>query len=182
MMHLPAVRRLRGSTGSTASSLPGTPSSASLPALYRFRTYDLLISLWLTASALYRELEQFDEANGAIHEAERLAELLAKMDVSVKTAPGRLFRDHNLAAALQERARGKAKLGSSKAKPRDGEGYIAKWGPVDLGVRRVLADIAFEVSCPEAHDEMMILTSCDHFYSPDWCAMPCINSKQRSNQ
>ncbi|KAJ3296469.1 hypothetical protein HK104_001562 [Borealophlyctis nickersoniae] len=146
-----AIRRLRGSTGSAASSsIPATPSSATLPALYRFRTYDLLISLWLAASSLYRELDQFDEARSSIEEAEKIADGLAKMDVRVKGAPGRVFRDHDVAAALQERARagrgGKAGAAAA-AKTKSGEEAVtAKWGPVDFGVRRVLADIAFEAT------------------------------------
>ncbi|KAJ3031119.1 hypothetical protein HDV00_008509 [Rhizophlyctis rosea] len=156
----PAIRRLKGSqTGSATSSLPASPSAATLPALYRFRTYDLLITLWLAASSLYRELEQFEEAKVAVEEAEKLAEGLCRMDVGVKSAPGRLFRDHNVAAALQERNRRRGKLagvgkvgglgggvGGGKGTVGGGgeAGVVAKWGPVDMGVRRVLADIAFE--------------------------------------
>ncbi|KAJ3055355.1 hypothetical protein HK097_010781 [Rhizophlyctis rosea] len=143
----PTLRRLRGSqSGSAASSIPTSPSAASLPALYRFRTYDLLITLWLSASALYRELEQFEDAQHAVGEAEKLADSLAKMDVRIKMAPGRLFRDHNVAASLQERTKKGAKAAAAakvKSAGRE-DGSLAKWGPVDMGVRRVLADIAFE--------------------------------------
>ncbi|KAI8806098.1 hypothetical protein BJ742DRAFT_369292 [Cladochytrium replicatum] len=149
----------RHSRKSTAQSgISSAFGSGSIPGPYRFRVYDLLICLWITASSLYRDLEQFDEAKGAIAEAEKLAEALAKIEVSSEKGINRIpivsERNHSQSISspqLNGSSRGRSRQSSaksirSKTERFQGEehSYLAKWGPVEPNVRRVLADIAFE--------------------------------------
>ncbi|KAI8922682.1 hypothetical protein BC831DRAFT_66731 [Entophlyctis helioformis] len=142
------------------SPVPKSSSSAThLPAsAHRFRMHDLLISLWLTTSAVYRELDLFDDAREATEEAERLVDALAKIEERIDLSPSRLFRDPVLGTSTSHMSLASAhttNLGPtnrarmSKSKVRrvpsgDVRGHAHKWGFANRNVRRVLADLAFE--------------------------------------
>eukprot|EP00842_Homolaphlyctis_polyrhiza_P006060 jgi/Hompol1/6455/HPOL_002272-RA len=130
-------------------------SNVSSPQSHRFRMYDMLISMWLTTSAVYRELEDFDGAQQAIAEAEMLAETLAKIELRIDTTPSRILRDSSTTLSgsqtnlfsVQPSVTGRTR--SMKPKPRQASSSEVrsipfKWGFANRSVRRILADIAFE--------------------------------------
>ncbi|KAJ3187273.1 hypothetical protein HK101_009382 [Irineochytrium annulatum] len=147
----------RGSTGGSSVYPNGNAvvvlngSLAILP-LFSFRAHDMQISLWLTASALYRQLGRFDDARSAVEQAEKLAETLAKLDLRIKERGSRIFKAEKVGtpviqggATTLRKGRGLKKYPTLPPSSSQKEGR-AKWGPVDKNVRRVLADIQFEVN------------------------------------
>ncbi|KAJ1542517.1 hypothetical protein HK096_009297, partial [Nowakowskiella sp. JEL0078] len=142
-------RHIRGLTGSSLAS----GSSTILPSFYRFKVYDLLICLWLTASSIYRQLNQFEDARSAVEEAEKLSETLCRLELAVKCGNRIGKSDRNFFSALHTKGRSrqpsktrdKAKLSQPRLGLSDDISHLDKWGPVDISVRRVLADVAFEV-------------------------------------
>lgn len=154
-----ATTRSRGSSftsrNSGISSTLLSPSSTTIGSVYRFRAYDLFVCIWLTAAALYRGMEKFEEARGAVREAEKLADSMAQMDVMLRRLPSRVYQEVSMNRASQEqkKLKGLLKPTSGRSRPRKSEEevkeslpFIPKWGPVGRAVRRVVADVAFEVS------------------------------------
>lgn len=117
---------------------PESPSMAVLPSAYRFRVYDLQICLWLTAAAIYRGLERFEDARVSISEADKLLESLIKIDAIVKNSPSKIFQNEefNMTSLTLNPIK-------RPSKPAD----TARWGVVQMYLRRTMADIAFEVCC-----------------------------------
>ncbi|KAJ3117183.1 hypothetical protein HK098_006351 [Nowakowskiella sp. JEL0407] len=138
-------RHTRGMTGTS-----NLASTSSLPTFYSFRVYDLLICLWLTASSLYRQVNQFEDAKSAVDEAEKLADILSKIDIQAKVGNriGRSDRYLPTLTQVRGRARQVSKNRERSVTPKYPMGedaiFLEKWGPVDIIVRRVLADISFE--------------------------------------
>ncbi|TPX36376.1 hypothetical protein SmJEL517_g01456 [Synchytrium microbalum] len=151
-------------TASSSTSPPGaTPSSAHLPALYRFRQYDLLIQLWLSAASLYREIEAFSEASQAVDTAEHVAEVVSMIDGrTAEMGSGRLFGAGSVHQVMMDRRRGfglKKRKGLFALSPKtfnggssstdglaSGESYAieGRWKGASDAVRRMLADVVFE--------------------------------------
>lgn len=100
-------------------------------------------------------MEKFPEALGAIQEAEKLADSMAQMDVMVRRLPSRVYHEATAGRISEEhkKLKGLLKPTSGRYKHRKSEEakdtlpfYIPKWGPVSSTVRRVVADVAFEVN------------------------------------
>jgi hypothetical protein len=104
---------------------------AVLPAFFKYRVFDLQICLWLTAASLYRGLDRFEDARISIAEADRVLEALIRTEDGVGSAKSRIF--------LKGVDYGKVGLGGAKKGVETG-----KWGLVGSGLRRQMADIAFE--------------------------------------
>nr|KAJ3417064.1 hypothetical protein HK105_001104 [Polyrhizophydium stewartii] len=151
-----AASQSRGSNAGQPSPArqPAPPGSSTNVAsqAHRFRAFDLLISLWITTSAVYRELQDFEGARQAVEEAEQLAEVLGKTELRIASAPSRLFRE---ASSLPLSSSHVSLSGASRmriSKPArvrrvsSGElrGPSGQWGFANRCVRRILADIAFE--------------------------------------
>ena len=100
------------------------PSRYSLSSgVHRLGVYELQISLWLTASSVYRELGQADIALNAVEEAEKVLLLFSQTQHYVRHHDSRLFKDEGASA------------------PPSG-GY---WKDSDPVLARYQADIALEV-------------------------------------
>ncbi|KAI8914884.1 hypothetical protein DFJ77DRAFT_38624 [Powellomyces hirtus] len=152
-------RRSKGtsvrSKGTAVSATYSSPATGNLGDVYRFRAHDLFVCLWLTASGLYRALGQFDQANGALAEAEKLVATMAQMDSMLRRLPSRLYQEFSMTKTLQEQGKFRRMLASGKDllrhKKHDGKLVpgelvhdIPTWGPVGANVKRVVADVAFE--------------------------------------
>ncbi|KAJ3380191.1 hypothetical protein HDU92_006140 [Lobulomyces angularis] len=120
-------------------TFPVSPSMAVLPSIYRFRVFDLQICLWLMASSLYRGLLRFEEANEAIEEANKVLDSLIRTDESLRNSPSRIFQTG--AINIKKINVKGSREGLRKASTSCGE---AKFGVIDLAIRRIMADIAFE--------------------------------------
>lgn len=109
-----------------------SPSCASIPLSYRFRVYDLFVSLWLAASSLYRTIGEFEVAYSCISEADTVVSNIVRSDDFQRKKFPRLFDPDQ---------------GTNKKNP-SSEFDIRltkKWGLEVPFVRRVLSDILFEV-------------------------------------
>ncbi|KAI9206104.1 uncharacterized protein BJ171DRAFT_498690 [Polychytrium aggregatum] len=87
---------------STLSTTFHRTSPTQHQSFYRFKVFEQQISLWLLVSALYREVQQYDNARGAVAEAEKVAEVLVKIENKVRNGPS---------------ARSKAEIIASLSKP-----------------------------------------------------------------
>jgi hypothetical protein len=117
---------------------------------YSFRSLDLQICLWLTAASLYRQSECFDEAKAAVEEAEKLSESWSRLESKVHKSPSRVCKPvgadgifPSVVQQLQEKRKGTLK--KSIIAPKKSEEIKPHWGLVSKGLRRVLADILYEV-------------------------------------
>ncbi|KAH6595788.1 hypothetical protein BASA61_003675 [Batrachochytrium salamandrivorans] len=166
LSHMNSANSVTSSLGASPRATPthmgsnGVPLTTSLTKAqpYRYRTYDLLISLWLTTSAVYRELGNFDGSRQAIEEAEQLVEQLAKLEQNIRSSSSRILRDqpsnvsesNSSLGSLQTNHMGKGRtMKSSKSRrtpSTDARLPLQKWGFANRGIRRILADIAFEQS------------------------------------
>ncbi|KAJ3412757.1 hypothetical protein HDV05_000278 [Chytridiales sp. JEL 0842] len=145
------------SQASTSSSMPQSSTSTpngTLPHIlgmqlnYSFRARDLYICLWLTASSLYRQLGNFDEARAAISEAEKLSESWSRLENKVRNSPSRICKPVGadlivpfVVQQLQEKKKSKKAAMVNGLKAEDVKRH---WGLVGNGLKRVLADILFE--------------------------------------
>ena len=132
---------------------PRTPGKPQLPAL------TTQISLWLIASSLYRKTNQCSLAMQALDEAENLARNLSMVDAKIRSATARFFKDPSSSSPFSQvinipRSKSTSSVRStsfsSKNKPAQLSGYLNSpelkiWGKAHVTVRKVLADIAFEV-------------------------------------
>ncbi|EGF82374.1 hypothetical protein BATDEDRAFT_22819 [Batrachochytrium dendrobatidis JAM81] len=152
------TRKIHNHMGSNIMS--SSTSGFSIP-LYRLRTYEMLISLWITTSAVYRELNHFEGARQAVEEAEQLVEQLAKLEQSIGNGTSRILRDqtavglmgsHSSVNSVQTTHTGKMRLlkpsKSRRAPSLDSRPITKKWGFASRCVRRILADVSFENKLP----------------------------------
>jgi hypothetical protein len=101
-------------------------NTALISATHRRDVYELQLALWLTASALYRELKLLDKAQNAIDEADKILESLAQIQQRIRNHDSRLFRDED------------NNMRSAQASG----GY---WKEHDPLMKRIQADVALEV-------------------------------------
>ncbi|KAJ1337047.1 hypothetical protein BSLG_006807 [Batrachochytrium salamandrivorans] len=100
----------------------------------------------------------FDGSRQAIEEAEQLVEQLAKLEQNIRSSSSRILRDqpsnvsesNSSLGSLQTNHMGKGRtMKSSKSRrtpSTDARLPLQKWGFANRGIRRILADIAFEQS------------------------------------
>ncbi|KAI9099514.1 hypothetical protein DFS34DRAFT_617824 [Phlyctochytrium arcticum] len=134
-------------TGRTGSSIGASPYIAP----YRFGIHDLFVGIWLATSSLYRLAGMLDKAKNAVQEAETLAEEVIRMDSLIEGTPSRFYSGISMDKLLERQSgiQRDMRLGKIKTAMRVGESdkfdSFPTWGPARARVRRVIADVAFEV-------------------------------------
>ncbi|KAJ3207565.1 hypothetical protein HDU67_007380, partial [Dinochytrium kinnereticum] len=125
----------RGSTG-------GSSVNPSQFAPYSFRVYNLQINIWLIASSLYRIWGKLDEAKSAVEQAETLADSLVRIESRIRESPSRIFLNEP-PMAFSSPALKKSRAVKKPFMPPVKDGSV-QWAFVEVGLRRVIADILFE--------------------------------------
>lgn len=121
------------------TSVPRSASTTRLATSYHFYTYEIQIELWLATSTIYREVGLYDKAVSSVKEAQILVDTLSRISLRIQSAAGRIFRDAELF---------KESVASFSSRISQGPILGRRQGGWDLAngqIRRILADIAFEV-------------------------------------
>ena len=137
--------------GPTNVTVPRSISSAALSLSHSFFLYETQIALWLATSALYRDIKQFDKAQSSVKEAHTLADALIKAEARVTGGTSRLFSEPDSkrgsllsVGSVQPNGHRPNSIPNGMSKlDKSGNG----WTPADAPIKRLLADIAFEVPC-----------------------------------
>jgi hypothetical protein len=117
-------------------------STIGLAASHHFYAYETQISLWLAASALYRDIDLFEKAKSSLKEAESLVDTLSRMELRIQSSSGRLFKDQdNFFCDSLASFTSRASTQSLNVEKSQGG-----WDLSNAQVRRILADIALEVT------------------------------------
>jgi hypothetical protein len=120
--------------------------------------FDLHVCLWLSLASLLRLSGQFEKAKEALAEAEKVAEVWSRVDKIVWETESQIFASEetkvseklgamsikSVATARTDRSRwGFSKKSSDISAGRDKE--VGSYGTASRGIRKVLADLHFEV-------------------------------------
>jgi hypothetical protein len=155
-----------------AEKTPAVERSSSNPLMaeptifsnYNFQMFDMLIQLWLTASTLYRFTNSIDDALSAVDEAERIFKLLVTLSEHYRCSIRKYSKAHSREMSRQtvKTAPSLTNLAPSGSDSREGgqrleDGSFGamsvaevistrKFGFLPKRLRRILADIAFDVN------------------------------------
>ena len=127
------------------SKLPNNESQFQSTSSYRFSICNYQICLWLTIASMNRLNESFSEAQAAIAEAEATLDLMIRKDQKIRNTKSRVFPSINL---KKNSSRGFKDVKIAKKTSLSFQGaaeIIGKWGVLEMTMRRIMADISFEV-------------------------------------
>ncbi|KAI8615592.1 hypothetical protein BC830DRAFT_1121946 [Chytriomyces sp. MP71] len=123
---------------------------------YSFRVFDLQVCLWMTAAALYTQMDCFVDAGLALVEAEGIAKSWVALDQKVHTRESLLFKgiaigkgsytfmkEAQIPLPTKKVATLKKGTGRTTLRAQDEPDLLKRWSLADLSLRRVLADVCF---------------------------------------